>query len=173
MHPAEGPQRSPLGPVRAQPQSPCGASAFSLRSVNLNIVRLVELSIQIAIVAVGAALLLRAWIRLLKRRAHAEGTIERIAPGITRRSHVGGGPPAWRTSTHTATVCFDVLERSYRFDHEYWPSMTRLKVGNRLPVLYDPDNPMNAAVDAGERRFAEVTVFTVLLLLFIVLTTFF
>lgn len=135
--------------------------------MHVDSVQLIGYSFRIVAATVWAFFLLRAWSRLMKRRAHAEGTIERIVPGVTRRSHVGGGPPTMRTSSHTATVCFDVLERSYRFDHDYNPEFGRLKKGGRLPVLYDPSNPMNAKVDAGARRFNELTIFTLLLLAFI------
>lgn len=134
----------------------------------MDLIQLIGYSFRILFALVAGAFLVRAWIRLLKRTASAEGHIERISPGVTRRSRVGGGPAVWRTSTPTAEVRFDVLERSYRFDHDYYPGFDNLKVGDTIPVLYDPNDPMNAKVDGGKRfRYNELTILSLILLAFV------
>jgi hypothetical protein len=130
-------------------------------------IQLVGYLFRILVAVVAGALLARAWIRLLRRQTRIEGVIETITPGRTRRSRVGGGPPTLRTASHVATIRFEVLDRSYRFDHDYNPEFDRWSEGDPVPVLYESLNPANASVDGGRLRDNELAILSVLLVAFV------
>jgi hypothetical protein len=124
-------------------------------------------------VAVGLGLLIvRGWFRLYARTSRAEGTIERIVAGQTKRSRVGGGPAAYRTSTHAATIRYVVEGRRYEFEHHYRPELDELREGDTIPLLYANSNPRNVNVALGPGSNVELKFFTIVYVVLILLAVF-
>lgn len=106
-------------------------------------------------------LLARSWWRILRRTEKAEGIVVGVQGSTRYRSQVS--PTAGKSATScTVTVEFPVGGEVVRFDENFGRGLAKYVEGQAVPVLFDPANPSNAAVDGGPSKYTEVVVGTVL-----------
>ncbi len=111
--------------------------------------------------AVLGLLLARSWWRILRRTGKAQGTVVGVQGSTKYRSQVS--PTAGKSATScTVTVEFPAGGRAVRFDEEFGRGLAKYVEGQSVPVLHDPKNPSNAAVDEGPAKYTQVVVGTVL-----------
>lgn len=106
-------------------------------------------------------LLARSWWRILRRTERAEGTVIHVQGSTSRRSRMKFTVAKTATSC-TVTVDYPARGATVRFDEEFGRGLAKYVEGQAVPVLFDPANPSNAALDGGPSKYTQVVVGTVL-----------